>query len=101
MKKKLRRSMLRVASKDEEAFRGTLGAFEAFYRLGLRTNYLSVAMVARPVVPGANKESAAVTVCSPAIVVKHGANATTYRLDNHTITGTAEQCEKRWREWIF
>ena len=63
MKKKLQKSMLRVASKDEEAFRETLGAFETFYRIGLRPNDLSVAMVPRD------------RVCSPAIVVTQGSNA--------------------------
>jgi hypothetical protein len=89
MKKRLRRTMLRVASKDEEAFRETFGVFEAFYRIGLRPNDLSVTMVPRD------------NACSPAVVVKQGGHAVTYRIDNHIITGTQAQCERRWREWVI
>lgn len=91
MKNKIRRSVLRVASNDEKAFRDTLGAFEVFYRLGLRTNELSVGML----------EKATKGACSPAVIIKQLDKAVTYRFDNLTLTGTTEQCDKRWREWVL
>ena len=86
----INKRVLRVADKNELAFTATLGAFEAFLRLGLPHSMVSVGMV-----PLGEK-----TVC-PAVIVKQGDKTVIHRMNDYPLDGPAEKQQQNWRAWVF
>jgi hypothetical protein len=92
-KRRHRRTELRVVTDDERAFRDTLALITAYTKLGIQRNELQAGFLPSP--------RSAKNAVAPFVIVSRGPMQFTHRLDQHELAGTAEQVDRRWREWIF
>jgi hypothetical protein len=106
LKRKMRRTMLRVAGPDERSFRETIAFFEAFLRLGFSLEQVQVAfLVMNP------DDAIPLRRCAPSLIIKGRRRAPkegekseaylTYRLDNYSVLGEQPDCDARWRAWVI
>ncbi len=91
-KRRIARTMLRAVGPDEAAFRAAVATVEHCRRLGFHGQV------------GFFKGEGEAEL-SPAVVIRgfkldRTPEAFTFRLNNHKLAGTQEECEKRWRAWI-